>query len=72
MMLYLCCENSNCDQWALTVTSGAIYLAIKHWSLNKTVGVMFKKLWYIIIIIIIIYNYIDGKIPVISGKLSPE
>jgi len=70
-MLCLCFENSNCDQWALTVTSGAIYWTIKHWSLNMTVGVIFIKLWYIIIIIVI-NNYIDGKILEIFQKIIPQ
>ena len=65
-MSCLCCEN--CDQWALSVTGGAIYWTIKHWSLNKIVGVMFIKLWYIIIIIII-NNYIYEKILEIFRKI---
>jgi len=59
-MSCLCCENSNNNQWALTVTSGAIYWTIKRWTLKKTVGVKFIKLWYIINIVI--NNYIVGKI----------
>jgi len=64
-MSCLYCGTLNSDQ--LTVISGTICWTIKYWSLNKTVGVMFIKLWYIIIIIIIINNYIVGKILEIFG-----
>jgi len=32
-------------------TSGAIYWTMKHWSLKKSVGMMFIKLWYIILLL---------------------
>jgi len=67
IMSCFCCENSNSDQRELTVTSGAICSTIKYGSLNKTVGVMFIKLWYIIIIIM--SNYIVGKILEIFRKI---
>jgi len=70
-MSCLCCENSNSDHWALTVTSCAVCWTIKHWSLNNTVGVMFIKLWLLLLLLLSTIIFLE-KYCKFSGKLLPE